>query len=417
MLFDQSHGQTVSAADWVIDGAFSDFADGLREANFQVDALERTLPMSAQAYDEPTVTLNKLKPYDVFIIGEANIPFKASEQAAMLQYVKEGGSIFFISDHYNSDRNLNRWDSSEVMNGYRRGAFGDPIKGMAAAEAASGAMRDVTSTDWLGQNFGVRFRYNSVGDVTKTDAVKYDQSFGITAGVNDVEMHSGSTLVILDPKRVKGIIYLPQNVPGWNNAVENSDKKNFPTGGVYKNGGKAEGPYAAIVKLGKGKAAFIGDSSPVEDASPKYVREDNGSKKKTYDGFKGEAQDGVFLVQTVKWLAVHEDYETFENRGITLDEPTPLLGALEEPATSAEIPGTEPWTTPAAGYKWYDPTTYKAGSYGSGGSGPVVTIPELTTIRNARSAADNSYVTVQGVITSEPGVFGGSGFYLQDGTA
>lgn len=417
VLFDQSHGQTAGAADWVIDGAFSDFADGLREANFQVDALERTLPMSAQAYDEPTVTLNKLKPYDVFIIGEANIPFKASEQAAMLQYVKEGGSIFFISDHYNSDRNLNRWDSSEVMNGYRRGAFGDPTKGMAAAEAASGAMRDVTSTDWLGQNFGVRFRYNSVGDVTKTDAVKYDQSFGITAGVNDVEMHSGSTLVILDPKRVKGIVYLPQNVPGWNNAVENSDKKNFPTGGVYKNGGKAEGPYAAIAKLGKGKAAFIGDSSPVEDASPKYVREDNGSKKKTYDGFKGEAQDGVFLVQTVKWLAVHEDYETFENRGITLDEPTPLLGALEEPATSAEIPGTEPWTTPAAGYKWYDPTTYKAGSYGSGGSGPVVTIPELTTIRNARSAADNSYVTVQGVITSEPGVFGGSGFYLQDGTA
>lgn len=280
VLFDQSHGQTVSAADWVIDGAFSDFADGLREANFQVDALERTLPMSAQAYAEPTVTLNKLKPYDVFIIGEANIPFKASEQAAMLQYVKEGGSIFFISDHYNSDRNLNRWDSSEVMNGYRRGAFGDPTKGMAAAEAASGAMRDVTSTDWLGQNFGVRFRYNSVGDVTKTDAVKYDQSFGITAGVNDVEMHSGSTLVILDPKRVKGIVYLPQNVPGWNNAVENSDKKNFPTGGVYKNGGKAEGPYAAIAKLGKGKAAFIGDSSFMEDASPKYVREDNGSKKK-----------------------------------------------------------------------------------------------------------------------------------------
>lgn len=416
VLFDQSHGQTAGAADWVIDGAFSDFADGLREANFQVDALERTLPMTAQAYDEPTITLSKLKPYDVFIIGEANIPFKASEQAAMLQYVKEGGSIFFISDHYNADRNLNRWDSSEVMNGYRRGAFGDPAKGMSSAEAASGAMKDVTSTDWLGQNFGVRFRYNSVGDVTKTDAVQYDQSFGITAGVNDVAMHSGSTLAILDPKRVKGIVYLPQNVPGWNNAVENSDRKNFPTGGVYQNGGKAEGPYAAIAKLEKGKAAFIGDSSPVEDASPKYVREDNGSKKKTYDGFKGEAQDGIFLVQTVKWLAVHEDYETFENQGIALDEPTPLLGALEEPAASAEIPGTEPWTTPAAGYKWYDPTTYKAGSYGSGESGPVVTIPELSTIKNARSAADNSYVTVQGVITSEPGVFGGSGFYLQDGT-
>ncbi len=29
-------------------------------------------------------------------------------------------------------------------------------------------------------------------------------------------------------------------------------------------GGKAEGPYVAISKVGKGKAAFIGDSSLVE---------------------------------------------------------------------------------------------------------------------------------------------------------
>ncbi len=36
----------------------------------------------------------------------------------------------------------------------------------------------------------------------------------------------------------------------------------------------------AISKVGKGKAAFIGDSSLVEDSSPKYVREDNGEKKK-----------------------------------------------------------------------------------------------------------------------------------------
>ncbi|GAF08539.1 hypothetical protein JCM16418_2621 [Paenibacillus pini JCM 16418] len=116
VLFDQTHGQTAGASDWVIDGAFSDFADGLKAAGFQVDALQRTLPMNAKSYDTPVVTLSKLKQYDVFIIGEANIPFKTSEQDAMLTYVKEGGSIFFIADHYNSDRNLNRWDSSEVMN-------------------------------------------------------------------------------------------------------------------------------------------------------------------------------------------------------------------------------------------------------------------------------------------------------------
>nr|WP_227793624.1 DUF6359 domain-containing protein [Paenibacillus guangzhouensis] len=418
VLFDQSHAQTAGAADWVIDGAFSDFADGLKSAGFQVDALERTIPYSSQAYDTPTITLNKLKQYNVFIIGEANIPFKSSEQDAMLQYVKEGGSIFFISDHYNADRNLNRWDSSEVMNGYRRGAYSNPTKGMNTAEVASGAMQGVTSTDWLGQNFGVRFRYNALGDFTKTDTVKYDQSFGITAGVNDVEMHAGSTMVVMDPTRVKGLVYIPKTTSGWNNAVEKSDPVNFPNGGVYKGGGVDEGPFAAISKLEKGKAAFIGDSSPVEDITPRYVREDNGSKKTTYDGFKSEGQNNVFLVQTVKWLAVQEDYTTFENKGITLDSPTPLLASgLENPVTSVEIPGTEPWGSPAAGYKWYDPATYKAGSYGTGKGTPEVPIPDLTTLSEARKVSDNTYVTVQGIVTSEPGIFGGSGFYMQDGTA
>ncbi|EHS59495.1 nucleic acid binding ob-fold tRNA/helicase-type protein, partial [Paenibacillus sp. Aloe-11] len=28
-------------------------------------------------------------------------------------------------------------------------------------------------------------------------------------------------------------------------------------------------------------------------------------------------------------------------------------------------PQPEPWSAPAAGYKWYDPRTYKPGSYGA----------------------------------------------------
>ena len=59
----------------------------------------------------------------------------------MLQYVKNGGSIFFIADHYNADRNKNRWDSSEVFNGYRRGAWDNPAKGMSNEEANSQAMQ------------------------------------------------------------------------------------------------------------------------------------------------------------------------------------------------------------------------------------------------------------------------------------
>jgi hypothetical protein len=131
---------------------------------------------------------------------------------------------------------------------------------------------------------------------------------------------------------------------------------------VYNGGGRAEGAYAAIAKVGAGKAAFIGDSSPVEDATPKYLREENGATKKTYDGFK-EVDDAAFLVNTVKWLAVKESYTSLAQvPGLTLDNVTSLL-PMETPSASTE-PKVEPWAAPAAGYKWYDPTTFKAGSYG-----------------------------------------------------
>ncbi|MDR2992709.1 MAG: DUF2194 domain-containing protein, partial [Bacillus cereus] len=275
VLFDNTHGQTAGTADWVIDGGFSDFGNGIAQNGYHVKELRKSTP----------ITYEDLKNYNVFIVPEANIPYKKSEQDAMLQYVKNGGSIFFIADHYNADRNKNRWDSSEVFNGYRRGAWDNPAKGMSNEEANSQAMQGVESSDWLSDNFGIRFRYNAIGDVSAKTIVSPEQSFGITKGVSSVAMHAGSTLAITDPKLAKGLVYLPENPSKWNNAVDS---------GVYNGGGIAEGPYAAIAKVGLGKAAFIGDSSPVEDATPKYVREDSGQTKKTYDGYK-EENDAILL--------------------------------------------------------------------------------------------------------------------------
>lgn len=343
ILFDNTHAQTAGAADWVIDGAFSDFGNALAGEGYYVKELRKTTP----------ITSSDLSGYDVFIVAEANIPYKASEQAAMAEYVENGGSIFFIGDHYNADRNKNRWDGSESFNGYRRGAWDNPAKGMSADEAGSAAMQGVVSSDWLAEEFGVRFRYNALGDINANNIVAPAQAFGITSGVSAVAMHAGSTLAILDPARAKGIVYLPQTNAAWGNAVDQ---------GVYNGGGVAEGPYVAVAKKGAGKAAFIGDSSPVEDITPKYLREDTGARKTTYDGFK-EADDAQLLVNTVNWLAEQENYTDFTQvSGLTLDQPTRLL-PFEEPALSIE-PQPEPWAAPNAGYKWYDRTTFKAGSYG-----------------------------------------------------
>lgn len=345
VLFDNTHGQTAGAADWVIDGGFSDFANALAGSGYYVKELRKSTPL----------TLSDLSSYDVFVIGEANIPYKQSEQDAMLQYVQGGGSIFFIADHYNADRNKNRWDASEVFNGYRRGAWTNPAKGMGTEEAASAAMQGVASSDWLATNFGVRFRYNALGDITANNIVAPSQAFNITSGVSTAAMHAGSTLAITDPNKAKGIVYLPATSTKWASAVDQ---------GVYNGGGTAEGPFVAVSKVSGGKAGFIGDSSPVEDATPKYLKEETGGAKTTYAGFS-EQNDSTLLVNMVNWLATKETYTSLTQvPGLQLDTATPLY-SWELPANSTE-PQAEPWAAPAAGYKWWDPSTFKSGSYGYG---------------------------------------------------
>jgi hypothetical protein len=172
VLFDNTHEQTAGAADWVIDGAFSDFANALANNGYYVKELRKSTP----------ITLSDLSGFDVFVVAESNVPYKTSEQAALEQYVQGGGSIFFIGDHYNADRNKNRWDGSEVFNGYRRGAWTNPASGMSAEEISSSVMQDVASSDWLATQFGLRFRYNALGDITANQVVVPEQAFDINGG-------------------------------------------------------------------------------------------------------------------------------------------------------------------------------------------------------------------------------------------
>lgn len=382
VLFDRSHGQTAGAADWVSDGAFSDYADSIQKQGYDVKAID----------GHSNITEASLKSSKIFVIPEANIPFKESEQAAIVNYVKQGGNVVFISDHYNADRNLNRIDSSEAMNGYRRGAYEDMSKGMNAEEKSSTAMQGVKSSDWLSTNFGVRFRYNALGDLNTSNIVSSKESFGITEGVKSVSMHAGSTLAITNPEKAKGIVYTPEQLPAkskWSHAVDQ---------GIYNGGGKAEGPYVAISKVGKGKAAFIGDSSLVEDSSPKYVREDNGEKKKTYDGFK-EQDNGKLLNNITAWMSKDNDGKSLKASGLTLDTKTKLLD-FERPERSTE-PEKEPWSQPPSGYKWYDPTTFKAGSYDSEkGADPQPNTPDDHTPPNQNEKV--TFDIPQNVSVNEP---------------
>ena len=53
VLFDNSHAQTAGAADWVIDGDFSDYADSMRKQGYQVKELEGESNISDQSLQQP----------------------------------------------------------------------------------------------------------------------------------------------------------------------------------------------------------------------------------------------------------------------------------------------------------------------------------------------------------------------------
>lgn len=57
-----------------------------------------------------------LSKFDVYVVDEPNILFTSSEKTAILNFVKNGGGLFMISDHNISDRNGDGKDSPAIWN-------------------------------------------------------------------------------------------------------------------------------------------------------------------------------------------------------------------------------------------------------------------------------------------------------------
>lgn len=425
VLFDVSHGGTQGNADWVIDGGFSDFADALVEAGYTVreyrgvdkdgDGIVRFRDDRpggpAAAENEAVITFDAIKDAAVFVMAETNRPLTKAEYAALKAYVDSGKGLFLIADHYNADRNLDSWDATEVFNGYNRSA-GDEFD----IGGDYGDLRNPgdAGAGWLAENFGVRFRFNAIDCKTGvSDVVDPNGVEGVTQGVGPILTAAGATLAVVDPTKAKGVVYLADDddVRSWNNAVEGSG------GGLYF-GGRDEGPYVAIAKPGAGKAAFIGDSSPIEDKSPKYLREDNGRAKKLHNGWQGAGSASVLCLNLVNWLATPESYSGFSTSAHPPGQATPEAMADIEKTDPDQ---GRPWATPSGGYDPWDPDTFRPGSYGarnpSGrapGGGGTSTPPAGPTIGvvEALGKPEGTAVTVEGVIEGE--VNGRFGLRLAD---
>lgn len=407
VLFDVSHGGTEGNADWVIDGGFSDFADALVLQGYTVkeyrgvdknnDGIiqfvdDYSVPSTAATNaNEAVITTAGISSADVLVLAESNRPFTQAELNALTQFVASGKGLFFIGDHYNADRNLNTWDSTEVFNGYNRSNLSQFNKG-----GAYGDLRNpgVASGGWLAQTFGLRFRFNAINWLPGvSDIVSASASEGITAGVTPVLMAGGATLAIIDPSRAKGLVYFgAADTPSkWGNAVD---------AGLYF-GGVNEGPYVAVAKAGAGKAAFIGDSSPIEDATPKYRRQDSGGTKNTYPGWTDNGNAAQLSLNIVAWLATPESYSQFggPNHPLGFSTANPMAATeLSDPDNG------QPWSYPSGGYDPWDAATFATGAYGaadgsgtsSGGEPPSTNTVSVAT---ALAATNGTTLTVVGTIT------------------
>ncbi|MBC6991847.1 hydrolase [Hymenobacter sp. BT491] len=138
-LFDATHAETAGNADWVLDvdngvvpryptpaasgitsttpetywtGALSSWGVALVKQGHQVE----NLPVGTAITYGNTSNPQDLANYNVFVIDEPNTLFTSAEKTAILNFVRNGGGLFMISDHDVSDRNNDGYDSPAIWN-------------------------------------------------------------------------------------------------------------------------------------------------------------------------------------------------------------------------------------------------------------------------------------------------------------
>jgi hypothetical protein len=229
VLFDAGHAQTAGNADWTVEGGYSEFADALKKKGFEVDSVTSIQPDS-------------LKDVAVLILPEPNKNYTPEEKSAIDRFVQEGGGVYFIGDHIDSDRDHDGWDSVEIFNGYQKGN---------------------SSEGWVGKTYGFTFNESSFSE----DPIRNIRQTPLTKGVDEVGSWAGTTMHVTDNKKVEA-------------DVQPSGQKD---------------PYHIHGTVGKGRFAALGDSSPYDDGK--------GEPGDRLHPNWFDYDHSALAVNTVEWLA------------------------------------------------------------------------------------------------------------------
>ncbi|MEU8967740.1 hydrolase [Streptomyces monashensis] len=269
VLFDNAHAETAGNADWIIStsqpdplgqnaspsaetdwtGALSSWGVALQKTG---DYSLKTLPTGSSLSYGGSSSLD-LSNFDTLVLPEPNTLFTSAEKTAIMNFVKNGGGLFMISDHTGADRNNDGYDAVKILNDLMTNnsvdssdPFGFSIDSLNIASGYPAAIND--SSDPV--------LHGSFGTVTKSLFAN-----GTTA-----------TLKPSDNSNVKGLVYRS----GYSGNT---------------------GAFFLTSTYGSGRVAFWGDSSPIDDGT--------GQAGNTlYDGWNDPgATNAALALNATAWLA------------------------------------------------------------------------------------------------------------------
>jgi hypothetical protein len=271
-LFDNTKAETAGNADWVIDednglakrlptppqegirastaetywtGALSSWGIALAKLKQHVETLQENGHIT---YGD-TKNTQDLSHYDVFIVDEPNIRFTDDEKAAIINFVKNGGGLFMISDHDHSDRNNDGWDSPAIWN-------------------------DLMSDNPIQKDpFGFFIYKANISQSSSNVTTSPDEITKGSAGVaSSLQFNNGATITLTSPA-AKGLFWM----------------NNYPQNKIRV--------MAAYSTFGKGRVVVVGDSSPADDGT--------GAKaNKLHDGWNASGHNhSNFFINASLWLA------------------------------------------------------------------------------------------------------------------
>ena len=242
-LFDAKKGETAGNADWVIDqdnntpqriptplqstitattaenywtGGISAWGIALAKQGHTVE----TLPASGTITYGSTTNVQDLSRYNVFVVDEPNIRFTTSEKTAILNFVRNGGGLFMISNHTGSDRNNDGWDAPAIWN-------------------------DLMNTNSVQTNpFGFRVDLVNYSQTsTNVTTVANPITGGSQGAVTGIIFNSGGSATLTSGSAARGLIWRTGTTQGLTSLM------------------------AAYSTFGTGRVMLVCDSSPADDGT------------------------------------------------------------------------------------------------------------------------------------------------------